>query len=446
MNIADEITELYLNNNYSNNISIGLSYKYINNQKTDNLSITFYVKNKLPIDQVPENELIPSEIILNGQSYATDVVELGSESNAEFASCYLSSTDPEILRLQTNTTPLKGGQELIVFPENFSTQNYTFCTLGFMCVDNDDNKFVGITSIHSILSRLALAPDRNQTTEDSSPYNTYEKSLSYGGTSYKPGTLGIWGDKQTTNQPDTIINSYIKKYSGLRLTPNVNYTDIAVIGIGNQNTPTENLLNQDSHKIYVPSTETEYSDVMVFATSQEIESLLSDNPKIYSTGRSSGPKGYAETDASGTSWCEIEIVAIEASINIIFYSQQYTFSDCIIFAYSDQLDSNSVVSVGDSGAALIAEYPNGVRKIIGVVFAKAGVVGYATRIDRIVNEFNIRPWDWTSVIDPTELNSRLQISDPTLYSVTPNSQYASSGNIVVNNKKYYQCGFTKQRY
>ena len=74
MNISNSIENLFLNKNSENIIAIGFGKKYVNNIKTDTNSIVFYVENKLPLNKIPENEIIPNTVNLENISYSTDVV------------------------------------------------------------------------------------------------------------------------------------------------------------------------------------------------------------------------------------------------------------------------------------------------------------------------------------------------------------------------------------
>lgn len=441
MNISNSIENLFLNKPTENIIGIGFGKKYVNNIKTDTNSIIFYVENKLPLNQIPENEIIPSTVNLENTPYITDVVET---TKPEFVTgCYSSSSHPDILKLQTNTLPLKGGQELIVFPENFTTNNYTYCTLGCLCVDDTDNKFVGITAAHAVISRLQIATERNLTIENTNPYNVYEKNLVYNGTNYRP-SVGIWGNKINTNIPDIIISDYIKRYSNLSTTK-TNYTDVAIVSIGNVQHSTENLINIDSHKIYVPSGQSEYSTPMEFATTEELDNLIEDNPLVYSTGRTTGPKGYFAD--SNNYYCRMYVESINNISNLTVLNTNYTFGNSIFFSFAgDPPDESCPVSLGDSGSCVIAEYPGGVRKIIGVVFARSGRFAYANRIDKIVQELSIRKWDWTESTDPTELSGRLQLASPDVIKKPINDPVNSQAKTTINNKTYYQSGFSKKRY
>ena len=418
---------------------MGLAKKIQNNIKTNIDSIVFYVQDKLPLNEIPNDEIIPNNIQLNNFEYQTDVVQ---SSTPEFLSCYnYSLSNNDVNKLQGNLLPLKGGQELVIFPEGFSPSNYSYCTLGFLCVDDIDNKFVGITAAHSVVSRLQLGGTRDLLIEDADPYNTYEKKLSYDGISYRPG-VGIWANKTTTSTPQ-VISDYVKRYNGLypSSTNIVNYADVAVISLGNSGIPTSSLIDINSHKIYVPSGYEEYPTPMQFATTQELNNLLIDNPIIYSTGRTTGPKGYFID--SGQVFCRMRIDTINSSFSVPLRGTNYLFGDTMLFSFSSDEPDYSPVSLGDSGSAVIADYGNGIRKIIGVVFARAGIYACANRIDRIVEQLNVREWDWT---EDSSLSSRLELSSPIVSKRNVTDPMITSNRSVIDGKIYHQCGFSKTTY
>ena len=127
----------------------------------------------------------------------------------------------------------------------------------------------------------------------------------------------------------------------------------------------------------------------------------------------------------------------------------YTFSDIIAFKYNDT-SSVGPVQAGDSGSPLIVEYANGERKIIGIVFAGAtGIngIGYACRIDKIVNLLQIKQWD---VSGQNDLNTRKTLNSPSLLKIDiNNSQFNTlkgQTQLTYNGKIYYQIGFTNNLY
>ena len=145
-----------------------------------------------------------------------------------------------------------------------------------------------------------------------------------------------------------------------------------------------------------------YTDPLPFATTAEIDDLLETNPMIYSSGRTTGPKGGP--------LCPIRIFALFTAFPIPYKLQGVqtfvTFQDQITFVKPDPANDpvlippcpNPIIP-GDSGSALIADF-EGIRKIIGLVFAAStvsGIIyyGYANRIDNVALEIGIQAWDGT---------------------------------------------------
>lgn len=452
MSIDTDLATIY-NDRSGNIIGVSLGFKYINNEKTNTIAVVYFVKNKLPIDQIqhPE-EPIPSSLNISGTTYPTDVIET---LEPQALNCYTSS-DNNVTRLQGELLPLKGGQEIIQFPTNFTNDgsSYKFSTMGMLCVDNIDNKFVGVGCAHSLLSKYIIARDDDLVAQAASQYNITDANNSFLGTNYRP-SIAIWDKTSMPSVTGTIISSYVKRFSPLKngkVNPEFsintitewNDIDTAVIGIGNANLPASVLLSIDSHKIYVPTNQTEYTEVMDFATTAELDNILnvSPAPLIYSTGRTTGPKGYNEN-------CRMIISNINQYIQIIIDGKWYPFRNAIAFRYVNT-SFGAPCLPGDSGSMVVAEYSGGVRKIIGMVFAGGGQLTYVCRIDDIVSALNIRKWDWTTSIDSGLLNQKLSSPTPSFLKVeigAPNYNTVSSQQkIVVGGKTYYQSGFTKNNY
>lgn len=446
-NLQESLKDLY-NNSPNNVIGLSLGFKYVNNEKTDIISIVYFVTNKLPLDQISPDQIIPSSLDIDGTNYTTDVIET---DEPVAASCY-SSSDSDVTRLQTETFPLKGGQEIIRFPNGFSESSYRVSTLGMMCVDNIDNKFVGLACTHSILNQFDLARDANILTQESQPYNLYDSNNLFNSIGHRPSIVCWDKESNVSTIAEKKIGTYIKRYVPLRggtTTPQYsinaisewNQVDTAVVGIRSV------FLDIDSHKVYTPIGTNEYAQVMDFATTSELNNLLVSNPLIYSTGRTTGPKGYSTS-------CRMSITNINQYIVINIGGLYYPFSNAVAFRYNNTSYS-SPIQLGDSGSAVIGEFSGGVRKILGIVFASSGSIGYFCRIDDIVDRLNIRKWDWTESIDDEILNSRLVEGTPSILKVTVDSNTSPTSNyntmkgqekIVVGGKTYYQAGFTKNNY
>jgi hypothetical protein len=183
-----------------------------------------------------------------------------------------------------------------------------------------------------------------------------------------------------------------------------------------------------SYKVWQPIGTTDYTGFLTFASTAEIDDLLTINPRVYSTGRTTGPKGY-----TNTSTCRLRVTGVGVYLTVTGNEPPVSdWADLIAFNYEDG-GAGAILS-GDSGSALLADI-SGVRKIIGICFAGNGTTGWASRIDRVAAEMNIRAWDGTY---NTSLPATLSgvVTDPT----NINSSQAS---LVYGGKTYYQAGFTK---
>ena len=63
-----------------------------------------------------------------------------------------------------------------------------------------------------------------------------------------------------------------------------------------------------------------------------------------------------------------------------------------------------------------------------------------------MQELDIRKWDWTESTDSTELSSRLQLASPSVIKKQINDPINSQAKTTIDNKTYYQSGFSKKRY
>lgn len=446
----DHLKNLFINDN--NMIGISLGYKYINNIKTNTISVVYFVKNKLNINEIPENQVIPSTVSVDGKTYPTDVIETSEPISM---SCY-SSNDSNVTRLQTETFPLKGGQEIIQFPTNFSDDglSYRFSTLGMMCVDNIDGKFVGLSCAHSVLNKFDMADNTNLITEFNNPYNLNDESLVFpSGTRsllMRPNVIA-WDKNVTWNGGGPLPNnkricSYIKRYAPLlggTVTPNYsipsipawNQIDTAILAIKSA------YIDINSHKIYTPIGTGEYSEIMDFATTAELDNILVTNPAVYSTGRTTGPKGYSAQ-------CSMSITNINQYIIININGLYYPFNNVMTLRYNNF--TTTPVAYGDSGSMVVGEFSGGVRKILGMIFGASTGLAYMCRIDDIVSQLNIRKWDWTSGIDPSLLNNKLSDPTPTFLKIETNNNtfntVKSQPKITIGGKTYYQSGLTRKNY
>ena len=149
-----------LNENTSNDIvSVSYGFKTVNGKLTNEKSIIFTVKEKKPIEDIPQDELLPSSVDVDGENVNTDVIqgEIRAQGFGNFCVPEWTnwlSTPPQNRNVHR---PLMGG----VSTTNYSKlQNYVG-TLGFFAVDNEDNSLVGVSNNHVLIDDAFLATERD---------------------------------------------------------------------------------------------------------------------------------------------------------------------------------------------------------------------------------------------------------------------------------------------
>jgi hypothetical protein len=407
---------------------VSLGHKYKNGLKTGQIGIVFDVEMKFSESDLSDDQILPKTINAGDQEYITDVKET---PRAEMLSCYCATTpcpnDPNISRLQPANSglaallPMRGGQEIIEFPTNWTPiaggrYSIALGTLGFFCVDNIDNKIIGVTNSHVVCNRRSFASERDWSVENLDFYNTAEPRTWVDGVNYNPGALTANSGK------NTLVAQYIKRYQPVSIS-GYSYSDVALLAM----VPSV-ISNTASYKVWQPIGTTDYTGFLTFASTAEIDNLLTTNPRVYSTGRTTGPKGY-----TNTSTCRLRVTGVGVYSAVTGHEPPVSdWADLIAFNYED--GSAGAILGGDSGSALLADI-SGVRKIIGLCFAGNGTTGWASRIDRVAAEMNIRAWDGTyNTALPTILSG--VVTDLT-------SVKSSQASLVYGGKTYYQTGFTK---
>ncbi len=398
--IKDKIQELFVST--PPDVSVTYGKKYTNGEFTGEIGIVFNVEKKKPLNEIPENEILPTSVEINGVSYVTDVFETGKITAMACDQQVLDNCYGWQTTLPTNQNyirPLKGGLQITNYDSN------SFGTLGFIAVDNETNALVAITNNHVAIRNGFYTTDRDQYNED----NEVNTPM------YQPA-----------NGSSTFGS--VMRYVALRLpgpdpiNPIPNYVDAAAISVN----PTD-ISFTESFKQHGIS----YNLPMPFATTSEIDNLLTTNPPLYSSGRTTGAK---------TGACGLTTLGIFGNTFVYPYdngtidNNVILFNDLIHYTRANP-DCEWPISPGDSGSALIADF-NGTYKIIGLAFAGGSNVGSACRIDRVAQELNISAWDGTAkpFID---LNSRSTIT------VTGSSL---DNPIACNGKLYWQVGKTPNSY
>jgi hypothetical protein len=422
---------------------VSLGYKYKNGLKTNVIGIVFNVDRKIPETDLSSDQILPKIIKVGGQEYITDVKET---ARAELISCFCNSTDAntnpcptvqDITRLApwpnggSALLPMRGGQEIVQYPTEWVASGNSYYaslgTLGFFCVDNIDNKIVGVTNSHVACYRRKFASARDWTIENSDAYNTFEpRNWILDNKNHNPGAITLINSGSSVR----VVCPFIKRYQPVA--PNMyNYSDVALLVMD-----PGAISSSASYKVWQPIGTTDYTGFLTFATTSEIDNLLNTNPRLYSTGRTTGPKGYSDTAT-----CRLRVKSV-GNFWSVGGTQEETdimqWGDLIEYGYED--GSNGAVLGGDSGSALLADI-SGVRKIIGLVFAGNGNIGLASRIDRVASEMNIRAWDGTyNTALPTTSSGAFAGSAVV---TDPHNILAGQTSIVYNGKTYYQAGFTK---
>jgi hypothetical protein len=390
-------------------VGVGFGIKSVNKEYTGEHVIVFTVEKKRPIKDIPKNELLPKEIEIDGIIYKTDVVEIGKVetfncSTGVLDNCYKWSPGFIYNNVQYGDNippgnrefirPLKGG--ISITSQN---QLNKVGTLGFLAIDNEKNALVGVTNNHVVVGNAFYTALRNN-----SPVNEYQDSY------YQPGEPGFQGN------PTYIIGEVVR-YVPIHADV-YNQVDGALVTIDSST-----ISNKESFKQYGIN----YPDVIPFATTAEIDTLLSTNPILYSSGRTSGVK-------SG-SLCSLTTFSLNQTLPINGYNLDGTvtpvvFNRVIGFTRTDSQCPFPIVP-GDSGSALIANF-NGVYKIIGLVFAGSTYFGFANRIDDVSSQLNISAWDGTTQ-NYFNTGSRTFIT-------TPGGNYNKT--LSCNNNIYWQVGTT----
>lgn len=400
--------------------SIIYGFKTKDNKITNIKSLIYLVENKIPLSGIPLDQRIPEKLNIDNKEYLTDVVQ---SDVFRLNQCY-DFTDPEVLALRSRVRPLSGGIEitaLSMWEQINNDNNFTFYvgTLGFLAIDNTDNKLVGVTNNHVLVKDAFV---NNEKSNNSTSSSIIDDFVFFDGNSYVgiPNLVLQFGTVNTSVNLEYDYIGYPKRY--VPISENgTNTVDGALFTIKSS------ITDQSSSS----QSQLSGSYAMPFATTTEIENLSSNETSIYSVGRTTGPKGEN---------CPLVIFGI-GSVDIYFNKQNVetvvTFSNTLFYKFAD--DSNLPVFSGDSGSALIADI-DGSKKIAGLVFAGNGnrdvnnpisTIGAACRIDEVAEQLNISPWDGSNIDTSSDLPDYS-------YILTPLTDTRTS--IVSGDKTFYLAG------
>jgi hypothetical protein len=419
----------YSKSTYANVVGSGYGFKFKNGKRTNQKCLIFFVSDKKQIEELLPEDIIPSKIEFLSLELETDVEKsnFGFLEEQQFIRPYTTPNCPErpcdaafyswmvyppINRNQN--IPLKGGQgQNTGGVPKYVDPIQTDCTMGGIVVDNETNSLLGVTNNHCVMLDIQRS-------------------------------LGFDFRKQVSRSLMEIYNRKIYD-SGLpsknllgtvyRFSP-INSRSIAG-GIAYSGSPLDCCLYRldpnviDFNESYKYLGFTGWTQPMRFATTEELNNLVELNPNIFSTGRTSGPKGEGQVKI------KIHAIHVFGGSSGGMIGQDTTlgieFQDC--FSYFAEGSDNTYCGPGsypgDSGSFMLAEI-NNERVIIGQLFAGDQSFGIAQRIDVIANVLNVRAWmgEILPFIDDNSLEIKTQkISD---------SYYGQ--NYIVENEKTFWVG------
>lgn len=354
---------------------ISYGYKFVNNIQTNELCIMYGVEEKKDISELLPDEIIPSTIEIDNLVLKTDVYTI---EKTQLISCFPlcgQNAGANSIVNRSYTRPLVGG--LSITSTNLVT---TVGTLGFIGVHSSSQALVGVTNNHVLIQDAFYTGERNILGVLKNEYAPTDSV-------YQHGELG-------TIPPSNFTIGRTLRYAPIGQTLN-NKVDCSIFSIN------ENDIEPSAISGSVMQAGESYTQPLPFATTAEIDNLLESNPMLYSSGRTTGPKGGIN--------CPVRIFALFTGFPIAYNKQGgqtfVNFVDQITFVKPENDPSLTTICPnpiipGDSGSALIAEFPGGIRKIIGLVFAAStvsGIIyyGYANRIDNVALEMGIEAWDGT---------------------------------------------------
>lgn len=387
----DELSKIY------RNASIGYGFKTVNGEITDEIGITFGIENKLPLSELNPDEVLPSEIIIDGQVYKTDVIQVGKLKPLVCnlpSSCYPypDINDPYNPKLNPaipnryKTRPVMGGSLLqIPFNPEDPNNGWGTGTLGFIALEKDSNAYVAVSNVHVLQARVITG-----TTSAciSGSYNLDLVSTYYGGNT-KPIANINYDDSPPFGDPANVIGRgmFLVRW---KTEPLANETDCGFFLLKEKDTNGDTILSVTESWKQIGLTE--ITSPPPFATTEELDGMMTPsspyfNPEVISSGLATGPKNGV---------CGLKIFAIHQGGA---FGSDIAFRDTVTFT---RINSDCLYPIypGDSGSCLLAKF-GGVWKIIGLAYASfpnnvgEDVYGSMCRIDYIAEQLNIKAWNGT---------------------------------------------------
>jgi len=421
--------EMY--NTPGNIVSIGFGWKRTNGKLVSDNAIVYGVTEKKPLDQIPQNQRIPSSKTVNGEVFITDVVQMNiKKANCSSWAQWLTTPPSN----QNEFRPLKGG----ISVTNFTQMNNGTGTLGFIAIDNEDRNLVGITNHHVVV------PDAFYTSERNLAVGKLFENTS-GSVATQPNESG----SSDISYRIGLVKKYVPIFESASLADvkGINTVDAAAISI-DPVARTSGLI--DTAESWKQEGFTQLTSAPRFATEEEIDAALADpNTAYYSSGRTTGMKPPTTDDRL----LRYEATAI---ITVGDYQKQGVNTPAIVenvfslYAWNKSLGPDQIcyfpIEKGDSGSAVFAYVIDKLTnqpelKIVGLVFAgyqaeeivgNPTLIAYACRIDEVAKELNISVWDGKSINTKYATNTNL---DTRVVSGSSDARF-----IQVGSEVYWQVG------
>ena len=411
--VKQEVEKMVRDNPYdAHEVAIGCKFK--NGSYTEEKVIRFGVEQKLPLDQIAPEKIVPKIIVIDGVEYKTDVYVTSPDvyampvtfCNPTGSQSVPPVVSPPVSHNRATTRPLRGGVSMAGPP---LTGTVNAGTLGIIVVDSLDGRLVGLTNNHvcgnpggTLNQAKFLAADQY-----SASFTYYNTINMYQQSSWDSGVV---------NKATDLIGTAKRQYPLSSDPGAINYIDAGLVNL------TASIVDNGSWNVISSS----FASSPPFATTEEIDAITL-STQIFKSARTTGPIG-----PDTYSGCVIQVTDTSTGLYVLGYTPSGT--DYILFGDCLRLESTgTVVGVGgDSGSVVYAKI-GGVWKVIGLFFAgvNTGEIGYACRIDRVANLLKIEAYDGGAYSANPGMKSYITLSL---------AEYGNSPTASFNGKTYWQVG------
>lgn len=425
--IRNKIAELRAE--YPNATSIAWGKKVVAGVETDEFAIRIAVAKKQPKSKLKSVDILPNAVEVGGEIIKTDVIEHNQVLSLSCNSLCGQIAGSNSALNRSYIRPLIGGLSI-------STLNNctTVGTMGGVVKHPASGTTVGLTNNHVSINDAFFTSDRNINGILQNDFDGPNKL-------YQPGESGC-------NVPAANFCGLSLRYVPIHaaFTNIVNQVDAAIVALD----PTAFNINESWKQAGLNSFLG--SEAPPFASTSEIDNLLVEKSYLYSTGRTTGPKGGAD--------CPLAVHALGVSFSIGYQMQSGSgtppsnlvtclFDNAIAFVKPQVEDPLSTVpgcynpiAGGDSGSFLLANI-RGTTKIIGLVFAGSTdntgqtVYGFACRIDDVAEQLGIAQYV------STDTTAGIMVDQTNISYITVDGASSEKSVICdVDGKEYWQVGFT----